>query len=57
MRKQASEHHVMHLGHKRPREDGGKAMPISFSNEDLEGVTVPHNDALVITLNIKNFET
>ena len=57
MRRQASEHHVMHLGQKRLREDGGKAVAISFSDEDLEGITTPHNDALVITLNVNTFET
>ena len=56
MRRQASEHHVMHLGQKRLREDGGKAVAISFSDEDLEGITTPHNDALVIMLNLNNFE-
>ena len=47
----------MQVGQKRQREVGGNADVISFSDEDLEGITVPHNEALVITLNIKNFDT
>ena len=28
----------------------------SFTKEDLEGVDVPHNDALVFTVNICNYD-
>ncbi|KAM7461661.1 hypothetical protein LguiA_029782 [Lonicera macranthoides] len=40
---------------KRDRENN-MVYQLSFSEEDLEGVDVPHNDALVIMANICNFD-
>ena len=30
--------------------------PITFTEEDTQGVLYPHNDAVVVTLNIKNYD-
>ncbi|KAH7847010.1 hypothetical protein Vadar_020735 [Vaccinium darrowii] len=47
---------VMKLGMKRPRAEGITETPITFTDDDLEGVSVPHNDALVITLRIGEYD-
>ncbi|KAH7862454.1 hypothetical protein Vadar_005027 [Vaccinium darrowii] len=47
---------VMKLGTKRPRAGGDMETPITFTDDDLDGVTVPHNDALVITLRIGEYD-
>ncbi|TNV98323.1 hypothetical protein C5H24_12595, partial [Xylella fastidiosa] len=47
---------VMKLGMKRPRAEGVTETPITFTDDDLDGVSVPHNDALVITLRIGEYD-
>lgn len=46
---------ILKLDQKRPMTKGVMEIPITFSDEDLEGVTIPHNDALVITLQIREY--
>ncbi|KAH7839560.1 hypothetical protein Vadar_005740 [Vaccinium darrowii] len=46
----------MKLGTKRPRAEGVMEAPITFTDDDLDGVSVPHNDALVITLRIGDYD-
>ena len=36
----------------RPREEEGETQQLSFSDKDLQGMEIPHNDVLVITLKI-----
>lgn len=48
--------HVMKFGTKRPRTEGVMEVPITYSDEDLDGVMIPHNDALVITLQIGEYD-
>ena len=51
-RQAGSESHVLSLQGKRPRADEEKEYPINFTEADLVGVTLPHNDALVVTLRV-----
>ncbi|CAL5392177.1 unnamed protein product [Camellia sinensis] len=44
--------HVYYILGKRPRSEGSSNSTISFSDDDFEGVDLPHNDALVISLNV-----
>ena len=32
-----------------------RAYELTFTNEDMKGVDIPHNDALVLTVNINTF--
>lgn len=51
LRRQAEQDsHVHKLDKKRAKPDGGLENVISFTDEDLKGVQVPHNDVLVVTL-------
>ena len=45
-----------HLVPVRPSTEGPLNQSISFSNSDLKDVQLPHNDPLVITLRIRNFD-
>lgn len=46
----------MKLGKKRARPDEGLEDVISFTDEDLKGVQLPHNDALVVTLHVGDYD-
>lgn len=46
----------MKLGKKRARTDGGSDGPISFIYKDLDSVQLHHNDALVITLRMGDYD-
>lgn len=50
------EKHVMQLDKKRARMDSGSDGPIKFMNEDLDGVQLPNNDALVIILRVRDYD-
>jgi hypothetical protein len=45
-----------HLVPVRPSTEGSQDQSISFSNSDLRDVQLPHNDPLVVTLRIGNFD-
>lgn len=45
----------MQLNKKRARMDIGLDGPINFMNEDLDGVQLPHNDALVVILRVRDY--
>lgn len=40
------------MSDKRPKEGAGEPQQLSFSNKELQGAKIPHNNVLVITLKI-----
>lgn len=57
LRRQAEhDSHVMKLDKKWVRPDVGPEDAIDFTNEDSKGVQLPHNDVLVFTLHVGDYD-